>query len=180
MIDNMWELHATELANAMTDDALLATYHDIAKEHQISLTAPAKVVFARDTRASGSRLVECLCEALRATGCEYTDQGLATTPQLHYYTRAINTKGTREEYGEPSESGYYEKMASAFSQVTKNAKINGKLTVDCANGVGGPKLRELLKHTSSALRHGVDIDVVNDDVQRPDALNYQVLSIKHF
>lgn len=174
MIDVEWELHATELANAMTDDKLVQVYNSIAKEHSISLDAPARVIYARDTRASGSRLVECLTAALKATNCEPLDFKLATTPQLHYYTRAINTKNTREEYGEPTETGYYEKLANAFKEVMRNAKPRGKLTVDCANGVGGPKLRQLLKYLPTAAEGGIDINIVNDHVHKPDDLNHNV------
>ena len=57
-------------------------------------------------------------------------------------------------------------------------KPNGGVTVDCANGVGGPKLRELVKYLPTTAEGGLDIKVVNDDVVKPDRLNYQV-SIKH-
>lgn len=37
--------------------------------------------------------------------------GLLITPQLHYIVRCINTRGA---YGDPTEVGYYTKIASAF------------------------------------------------------------------
>lgn len=135
---------------------------------------PARVVFARDTRASGSRLAGVLGAALTATGVEFLDFKFMTTPQLHYIVRCKNTLGTQYEYGEPSEQGYYEKLVKAFKEVTRGVKINGSLTVDCANGVGGPKLRELIKYMPRADEGGVDIKVVNDDVINPDRLNYEV------
>ena len=70
MLETAWEKYATDLANALDDDALVAKYNEIAKENKINLSAPANIVFARDTRASGSRLVECLTAALAATGCK--------------------------------------------------------------------------------------------------------------
>lgn len=135
---------------------------------------PARVVFGRDTRASGSRLAGVLNAALAATGAEFLDMKFMTTPQLHYVVRCKNTLGTQYEYGEPTEQGYYEKLAAAFKRVTRGAKIKGPLTVDCANGVGGPKLRELLKYIPGAAEGGIDIKVVNDDVINPDSLNYEV------
>jgi len=174
MLESEWEKHATALANAMDDDQVVAVYNDIAAKYKINLSAPANVVFARDTRASGHRLAECLTDALKATKVEFIDYKFATTPQLHYYTRCINTKGTHDEYGEPTEKGYYEKLAAAFKQVMEHVKPNGALTVDCANGVGGPKLREFLKYLPSASEGGLDVKIVNEDVHKPDSLNFNV------
>ncbi len=134
----------------------------------------ARVVFARDTRASGPRLVAALAEALEATGTESTDYKILTTPQLHYLTRCLNTKGTPYEYGEATEKGYYEKTAAALKTAMQGKKFSGGVTVDCANGVGGPKLRELIKYLSSPSEGGLDIKVVNDDVLKPERLNHQV------
>lgn len=135
---------------------------------------PARVVFARDTRASGARLVGILNSALTASEVEFQDFKYLTTPQLHYIVRALNTLGTPYEYGEPTEQGYYVKLAEAFKRVMKNVKVQGSLTVDCANGVGGPKLRELIKYLPSPEEGGVEIKVVNDDVINPDRLNFEV------
>ena len=174
MLEASWEKYATQLANALTDDDLAAQFTKIATEYKINLSAPARVIYARDTRASGARLVECLGDAFKATKVEYTDFRLATTPQLHYYTRCINTKGTQDAYGEPTEQGYYEKLAGAFKQVMEGVKPTGGVVGDCANGVGGPKLRELIRHLPSGL---LDIKVVNEDVFKPDSLNYQVFDL---
>ena len=137
----------------------------------------ARVVFARDTRASGPRLVIALVAALEATETETTDYKILTTPQLHYLTRCLNTKGTPYEYGETTEQGYYEKTAKAFKTAMQGKKFSGGVTVDCANGVGGPKLRELIKYLPSPSEGGVEIRVVNDDVLKPERLNHQVSSI---
>lgn len=141
---------------------------------KIKTEAKARVIFARDTRASGPRLVTALVEALNSTDTEYTDFKILTTPQLHYLTRCLNTKGTQFEYGDPTEQGYYEKTAASFKLAMKGRKFNGSVTVDCANGVGGPKLRELLKYLPSPSEGGVEIKVVNDDILNPERLNHQV------
>lgn len=138
------------------------------------MTNPARVVFARDTRASGSRLVGVLNAALTATEVEFIDFKYMTTPQLHYVVRCKNTIGTQYEYGEPSEQGYYQKLVDSFKKVMRGVKVQGSLTVDCANGVGGPKLRELMKVLDTPL----DIKVVNDDVINPDSLNFEVNMIQ--
>ena len=135
---------------------------------------PAKVVFARDTRTSGPHLIKALKAALDVLKVEYTDYGILTTPQLHHMVRCINTANTQYAYGEASEEGYYKKMATAFKTVMRGRTISGGLTVDCANGVGGPKLRELIKYLPNSQHGGIDIKVVNDDVLKPEALNFEV------
>ncbi|KAJ5275972.1 hypothetical protein N7524_002125 [Penicillium chrysogenum] len=166
MLEAEWEAYATRLANAPLDK-IADVYDELIKEIDVKMTNPARVVFARDTRASGSRLVGVLNAALTATEVEFVDLKYMTTPQLHYVVRCKNTLGTQYEYGEPTEQGYYEKLANSFKKVMRGVKVQGSLTVDCANGVGGPKLRELMKYLT-----GIDIKVVNDDVINPDALNF--------
>lgn len=173
-VKQTWEGQATKLANA-DNDAVFDVYKSIASLVKADLNESARVVFARDTRASGSTLVAALVDALNATGTEFVDYKLLTTPQLHYIVRCTNTYGTDRYYGEISEVGYYEKMAKAFKQALgPRAKISGSVTVDCANGVGGPKLREMIKYLPSGADGGIDIKVVNDDVVNPEALNVQV------
>ncbi len=178
-IQGSWEAHATILANASSDQDLVQAYNRLGTELKVKAENPARVVFARDTRASGPHLVAALVEALSATGVEFTDYKILTTPQLHYLTRCLNTKGTQYEYGEPTEKGYYTKTAEAFKQALKGRKASGAVTVDCANGVGGPKLAELLKYLPKSAEDGLDITIVNDDVLKPERLNHQVSYLPH-
>ena len=117
-----------------------------------------------------------LVDALEASNVEFTDFKLLTTPQLHYLVRCENTKGTQYAYGDVSEKGYYEKLAAAFKNAMQGKKLPGSVTVDCANGVGGPKLHELVKHLKKGSEGGVDIKIINDDVLRPESLNHEVRS----
>lgn len=133
------------------------------------------MIFARDTRASGPRLVSALVQGLDSVNAEYTDYKILSTPQIHYITRCLNTIGTPFEYGTPTESGYYEKIATSLAAAMKGRKFIGSVTVDCANGVGGPKLRELISYLPQQSEGGLDIRVVNDDIFKPERLNYQVL-----
>ena len=68
-------------------------------------------------RPSGESLVAALKDGVAALGGNLTDFGIQTTPQLHYVTRCINTKGTPEAYGEPTNEGYYAKLAEAFKRL---------------------------------------------------------------
>ncbi|MCJ1396905.1 Phosphoacetylglucosamine Mutase [Xylographa trunciseda] len=172
MLEASWEAHATKLANAPSDEDLVGVYEKLVKEQNLKDVKP-HVVFARDTRASGPRLVAALTVALDATGTNYTDYKLLTTPQLHYITRCLNTQGTPFDYGVPTEEGYYEKTAAAFKKAMQGRKPSGGVTVDCANGVGGPKLRELVKYLPSVSEGGLEIRIVNDDVVSPERLNSQ-------
>ncbi|KUI60883.1 Phosphoacetylglucosamine mutase [Cytospora mali] len=170
MLEQEWESYATKLVNCPTDKDLLEAYNALATQLKIDLKAPAKVVYGRDTRPSGHTLVAALADAFEATGTEYVDYKILTTPQLHYLTRATNTEDTPQSYGEVSETGYYKKFSDAFVRALKGRKINGSLTVDCANGVGGPKLTEFLKYIPKD-KVPFDVKVVNNDVLRPEVLN---------
>lgn len=174
MLENSWEAHSTELANAKSDEELVQIYQKLETSLKIDPKTIARVIFARDTRPSGPKLVSALVDALEATGTEYTDYKILTTPQLHYLTRCTNTEGTPQSYGDVSEKGYYKKLAAAFVQAMKGKKPVGSLTVDCANGVGGPKLAELLEYLPSASDGGLDVKICNDDVLRPESLNHEV------
>ncbi|CAF3591957.1 unnamed protein product, partial [Fusarium graminearum] len=168
MLEQEWEAYATKLVNSPSDQELLDNYKALASQLKIDLSSPGRVVYGRDTRPSGHSLVAALSDALEATNTEYTDYKILTTPQLHYLTRCVNTEGTPKAYGKVSEQGYYEKMSEAFTRALRGRKPQGQLIVDCANGVGGPKLSDFLKVVPEGT---INVKVVNDDVLRPEVLN---------
>lgn len=172
-----WETYATDLANAPTDEVLVAVYNKLVTDLKIKLDGPARVVFARDTRASGPGLAASLWDGLTAAGAQFTNYGFLTTPQLHYLVHSLNTQGTPISYGAPTEEGYYKKLCTAFTKAMKYRKTTSGVTVDCANGVGAPKLKELVKHLPNSSQGGVDVKIVNDDIHRPEMLNVQVRDI---
>lgn len=153
---------------------MAAAYIKLATDLKIKQEAPARIVFARDTRPSGPALVAALVDGLEAVGAEYTDYGYFTTPQLHYVTRCINTRDTPHDYGEPTEEGYNNKLARAFRAALKHRRSTGTVTVDCANGVGGPKFHEVVKLLPTAKDGGLDLKVTNDNVQKSEILNSNV------
>jgi phosphoacetylglucosamine mutase len=169
---------STEMANKATPEDVFKYYSEIAAKFKIDAGAPARVVVARDTRASGARLLGCVQDGLKGAGAEVKDYGFLTTPQLHYMVRCLNTEGTKDAYGEPTEKGYYEKFSAAFKTALKGKKPSGSLTVDCANGVGGPKLQELIKYLPSK-EEALEIFVVNDNVIKPESLNVDVRGESH-
>lgn len=140
----------------------------------------AKIVIGRDTRASGAGLVKALKAALDTIGAEYQDYGYLTTPQLHYMVRCLNTTNQVRPFGTPTEIGYYGKITEAFKVMVHGRKISGSLTVDCANGIGAPKLKELLTYLPDAAHGGIDIKIVFDDILKPEALNHDVSILINF
>ena len=181
-----WEEHTTRLANVsdasvydLYAEMARGGYHDVTVDGHQRKPGTPHVIFARDTRVTGLSLVAALIDALDAVGAEYTDYKILTTPQLHYLVRCINTQDTPRAYGEPTEEGYYKKLGAAFAKAMNGRKPKGPVMVDCANGVGGIKLKELMKHLPSASQGGIDIEIVCDDVLTPEHLNYEVCSSPH-
>ncbi|KAI5813858.1 hypothetical protein BZA77DRAFT_110755 [Pyronema omphalodes] len=175
MLEASWEVYATTLANADSDETLAEEYNNLAQKLSIDIDTESSsfvrpnVVFARDTRESGPALVKSLTDALVAVGAEMTDYNLMTTPQLHYIVRCINTDGTPQAYGEVSEEGYYKKLAAAYNKLMRGIPSIGEVTVDCANGVGAPKLRALAAQIGETFQ----CNIVNDLIDEPSKLNSQ-------
>ncbi|KAJ3016008.1 Phosphoacetylglucosamine Mutase [Thoreauomyces humboldtii] len=168
MLAQSWESYATELANASTTDALLAALENVVTKEKIDLGKPANIVVGRDTRPSGVALVEALVDGVKALGGTITDYGLNTTPQLHYVTRCLNTKGTPEAYGEPTEEGYYKKLSDAFRRIVGGKPKLSTLYIDGANGIGAPTAHKLVKFLKDDI---ISVEVVNDNTSDPSKLN---------
>ena len=117
MLEASWEGYATTLANTTSTEEFIDALEQFVKSLRIDLSKPARVVYGRDTRPSGPALVSALEDGLQAIGAETRDAGVTTTPILHYLVRAINTKGTKDFYGEDTTEGYYEKLGSAFKKL---------------------------------------------------------------
>jgi phosphoacetylglucosamine mutase len=117
MLEAAWESHATVLANAPTTDDFLHALDLFVRNVKIDLSKPARVVYARDTRPSGAALISSLEDGLQAIGAEARDAGVTTTPVLHYLVKAINTRGTKESYGDDSEDGYFKKLSDSFKKL---------------------------------------------------------------
>ena len=122
MLESSWELHATTLANAPSTDAFIEALAVFVKTAKIDLSKPSRVVYARDTRPSGPALVASLEDGFKALGVDARNAGVTTTPVLHYLVRAINTKGTKDSYGEDSEEGYLKKLSTAFKKLVVSSR----------------------------------------------------------
>ncbi|XP_048209590.1 phosphoacetylglucosamine mutase isoform X2 [Perognathus longimembris pacificus] len=158
MLAPAWEEHATRLANAEDPDLPRALLR-IVEEAAVEPARDAVVLIGRDTRPSSEQLAQAAREGVAALGGRLHDYGLLTTPQLHYMVRCRNTDG---RYGKPTLDGYYRKLSSAFAELTKQASRSGderaSVKVDCANGIGALKLREMEPHVSP----GLAVQLFND------------------
>ncbi|KZW01995.1 phosphoacetylglucosamine mutase [Exidia glandulosa HHB12029] len=185
MLETSWESHATALANVNTATEFVDALDAFVKAVKIDLSKPARVVYARDTRPSGPALVAALEDGLKAIGAEAHDEGVQTTPILHYIVRCLNTKGTKDEYGEPTPDGYYNKLATAYKKLVGTKTTLQPLVVDCANGVGffaiekiAPLLDSHIKlvpqnvavDTLGVLNHACGADFVKTQQKLPPSL----------
>ncbi|EPS41655.1 hypothetical protein H072_4445 [Dactylellina haptotyla CBS 200.50] len=168
MLESSWEAYGTKLANAASDEEVYEYYSQLEKDFNLKPDVQAQVVVGCDTRESSPALVDALVAAVNAVGVKPSDYGIVTTPQLHYFVRCLNTQGTDHAYGEPSPEGYFQKLSTAYNQLMAG-KSNSPVTVDCANGVGGPQLRLLTKY----LNDSVSVVITNDDTQTFSKLNSQ-------
>ncbi|KIM68533.1 hypothetical protein SCLCIDRAFT_959034 [Scleroderma citrinum Foug A] len=168
MLELSWEPHATVLANASSTGGLIsALLHDLIKTAEIAISKLARVVYARDTRPSGPALVAALEDGLMAMGAEARNAGVITAPMIHYLVRAINTKGTKDSYGDDTEEGYYTKFSSAFNELIAGRPPRSPLVIDCANGVGAPAAKILSRY----LQNSLPIELENTAFDIPGALN---------
>lgn len=152
MLSRDWVGLATEFIN-LSDDELEMWL--VRKIEQLGLNGTdkrhqASVFIAKDTRESSVRLANAATDGVRSIGGQFKDFGYLTTPQLHYI---VNCENTGAAYGQPSEEGYYLKYSGSFlSLIGKLSPGTGRyenvLNVDCANGVGAPKMRSMIEHLS--------------------------------
>ena len=172
MLEGSWEAGATLLANSITAEALIKNLDALIETYQINMAQPARVVYGHDTRPSCPSLVKSLEQGMKAWegNCDAIPAGLVTTPQLHYLVRSLNTISSSDPFGIPTEEGYYEKLAKAFNTLSKGKAPLSHIVIDCANGVGGPKLRNLMEHIGVS---NLSMSIVKDDTRTAGALNNQ-------
>uniref|UniRef100_A0A8D2AW51 Phosphoacetylglucosamine mutase n=1 Tax=Sciurus vulgaris TaxID=55149 RepID=A0A8D2AW51_SCIVU len=158
MLAPSWEEYATCLANAEEED-MQRVLIDISEKEAVDLQQDAFVVIGRDTRPSSEKLSQSVIDGVTVLGGQFHDYGLLTTPQLHYMVCCRNTSGL---YGMATIEGYYQKLSKAFVELTKQASRSGdefrSLKVDCANGIGALKLKEMEHYLSQ----GLSVQLFND------------------
>ncbi|KAJ6836184.1 phosphoacetylglucosamine mutase [Iris pallida] len=160
MMTQRWEPFADRVANAPDPHSLVQLIVQFAEEEDIPLGGmkSSEILLGRDTRPSGETLLEAAKKGISVVaGVVALDMGILTTPQLHWMVRSRN-KGMKA-----SEFDYFSQIANSFrclvdlvpKGLLKN-KVEGKLIVDGANGVGGGKLEEL-----KVMLTGLEIEIRN-------------------
>ncbi|KAG8124081.1 putative Phosphoacetylglucosamine mutase protein [Naja naja] len=148
MLAPTWEEHATFLANA-EEPQLLCVLTEICQKEAVDLQNKAFIVIGRDTREKLG-----IGQAARSFHKQQLMGylSLEVNIRLHYMVRCHNTQGT---YGTPTVEGYYQKLSKAFLELTMQAASQmdgrGGLKIDCANGIGALKLKEMEPHLSESL-----------------------------
>ncbi|XP_074920660.1 phosphoacetylglucosamine mutase [Chelonoidis abingdonii] len=192
MLTSAWEEYATRLANA-EEQEIQSILTEICQKEAVKLHQYASVFIGRDTRPSSEKLSQSVIDGVSALGGQYHDYGLVTTPQLHYMVCCQNTQ---EHYGKATVEGYYQKLSRAFGELTKHASSSGDdqmcLKIDCANGIGALKLKEMERYlpkkllihlyndgTKEKLNHLCGADFVKVH-QKPPLVFFYVCAIKPF
>ncbi|AET38532.1 phosphoacetylglucosamine mutase PCM1 Ecym_3014 [Eremothecium cymbalariae DBVPG len=154
MLKQEWEVYATELANCASDGKhqFLHRLQELMNQFGIKADSEARIVVARDSRESGSRLLKALVDGTSVfTNVDIVDYDMLTTPQLHFLTYHLNRQMESERVIEVNEAFYYSHFLSALKELTELFNIPGlpyPLVIDAANGVGGAKAEELfMKNT---------------------------------
>lgn len=138
------------------------------------MTDRVDIVVGKDTRPSSPSLAKSVMDGVLALAGKPIDYGIVTTPQLHYF---VVCKNTNRQYGEPTEDGYYKKLAGAFKKLRGETYTNGnyknRLLYDGANGVGAKKIKYFQELLSDSLK----IEMFNDAIIGSGKLNHLVREI---
>ncbi|XP_037933349.1 phosphoacetylglucosamine mutase isoform X2 [Teleopsis dalmanni] len=157
MLEASWESIATDLAN-VTDQELEAHVKKIINENNIDIGSSSNVFVGMDNRYHSPRLLKAVADGVIALKGNVREFGIVTTPMLHYFVVAANTKGA---YGQPTEEGYYTKLITAFEKIRgdklENGNYRNKLIFDGANGVGARKMLQFLKR----MKNSLNVEVFN-------------------
>lgn len=185
MLPESWEPLATQLTNALatkgnSSERAQAAHSWIQKEIKGQLQFVNKfynegiiptLVVGRDSRESGPKLLSCLVTAAKELfHANIHDQGLLTTPQLHFLTSE-----TAKGISNVSEPCYYKHFLEAWNNIAKLHGIGNSLpsipslTIDAANGIGGPKVQELLSQWSCRNQ----VHFINNQWTDPQLLNHE-------
>ena len=139
MLEQSWEEIATNLVN-VSDDDLEAEVAKIIKSQDIDMNANANVYIGWDTRYHSPILSRAVANGVIALKGNKKEYGIITTPMLHFFVVAHNSKGS---YGPATEAGYISKLVDAFKKLRGDNHENGNyknfLLFDGANGVGSLK-----------------------------------------
>uniref|UniRef100_A0A0M3I418 Phosphoacetylglucosamine mutase n=1 Tax=Ascaris lumbricoides TaxID=6252 RepID=A0A0M3I418_ASCLU len=157
MLEASWEKAANEIVNC-TDHEFPTVYRAMESEFAAAESDHARVLSAYDSRPSSEYLQTALFNGVKLSKSQFKSFDLLTTPQLHYIVRCENDPN----YGPPDEGGYYQTFAGAFNAMLKltdcGTHYSPTLHLDCSNGVGASKFRQLASRLTDGILNVVLIN----------------------
>ncbi|XP_062130496.1 phosphoacetylglucosamine mutase [Drosophila sulfurigaster albostrigata] len=168
MLESSWEKIATDLVN-VSDQELEQHVGQIIKDNNIDVTSSSYVYVGMDNRYHSPRLLKAVADGVIALKGNVREFGIVTTPMMHFFVVAANTK---EAYGKPTEESYYEKLISSFEKLrngrVENGNYRNSLIYDGANGVGARKMLQFIKRMNNSLavtviNQGIGTGKINED-----------------
>lgn len=114
------------------------------------------IAVGRDTRVSGVLFEEKITEILEMFGAKLVLYQVVTTPQMHYLIRKCNISGRVFDKNE-----YFDHLIKNYNEIMKYASNPPlKVHVDCANGVGGIAINEIISRLPNK-----EIVIINQGVE---------------
>lgn len=175
MLIQSWEPLATDLANLISngdESSIEKRLNELISDRSEKPT----LIVGRDSRESGPHLLSCLiASATYLFDAHVVDYGLLTTPQLHFLTNEIAISDSNSTASEINETTYYSHFIDAWNRITSlhhvtslPSSLINSLTIDTANGIGGPKMQELLSTWSISDQ----VSLIDNQWTKPNLLNY--------
>ncbi|SCU81909.1 LAMI_0B08174g1_1 [Lachancea mirantina] len=182
MMEQSWEKLATQVANSACEsyEAFCHAVSVVCMSVGVKRSAmKGRIVVARDSRASGPRLLQAFLAGVKWVGnVEAYDYGTLTTPQLHFLASQSNIgkledKTSAAPLPRVHETAYYDTFLSAWTSIAQIAGFDSlpyPVTIDAANGIGAAKVREMLLNHPFFQK---DVSLVNADWHAAALLNHQ-------
>lgn len=123
----------------MTDDKLQSTLQSVLDDAPHAHNG-GKVLIGIDTRTSSPSLADACKAGVQSMGLQARELGLVTTPELHFCVQTSNhyNRFTFEEIS------YFTSLMESYRSLTCGCPVPSQpVYVDCANGVGALKLKDM-------------------------------------
>ncbi|GMH35308.1 hypothetical protein BSKO_03176 [Bryopsis sp. KO-2023] len=159
VLDQGWEEHATVLANATTLEDIVsfcARIRDL--EGFTPLKSTSEVIVGYDSRPTSKELAQGAKDGIELMGIKVVEgSGPQTTPQVHFRVWRRYHGHSYEEFQ------WFKYLAGGYMRMARGTDSNhlGSLSVDCANGIGAPKMEHLANHCPGAVPQGFSFDLRN-------------------
>uniref|UniRef100_A0A8R1E995 phosphoacetylglucosamine mutase n=1 Tax=Caenorhabditis japonica TaxID=281687 RepID=A0A8R1E995_CAEJA len=177
MLNEMWEKYSTEIVNA-TDAEFPEAVRRLEEQIVVRKTENSRVVCGMDTRESGPHLMEAARAGAALFGVLFEDIGVVSTPILHYVVKCHN----EPKFAEPTKEAYYSAISGAFNELYRltdepeGSRYQNKIVLDCANGVGAPRFRDLLEKLDTGL---LDVEFRNETGELNHQCGADYVKIRH-